>query len=675
MRRKLHLGHFAFMRAYVEGLPLDEIWDRYLAIEGSRTDARVVRRTVNWLRDQFAAAAHRHHRPGHARLVRIEVKLLQAVPALIPPPLTLDEFAAAQGLEDFSYAEQVEAYEAQYGGANPGEKRSARLLQKQLAALRWLERLAAEVPRAGDRIDYWLNADLAERLQAAGMTTLRDLVARINGLGSSWYAGVRAIGAGKASRIVAWLRVYEGDTGLAIGEHAEQALARMSLPARAALVPAATDVVPLEKFIVPGELDGTRGRYRAPIWECQLQATNDYDAALAFIRAKRMMPASALRARQAARRARLPECLRDMPPGRLDWLQDLSNTQRAYRIEIERFMLWAIVERKVALSSITFEDATAYVEFLANPTPAERWCAPRSRQRFTSLWRPFSGPLSSTARRRAISVLSTFYRFLVDQRYLTGTPWSGQPKSGPIGKRLHTGRSFTLTQWNGINAALEALPDTCANARLRFALRLLYATGLRRAEAVQARVGDLRRIVYPATQHEPEVAGWELTVVGKGGKTREVPVPGVLVGDLEQYLALRGLQPDVSAPSNQAAHLLGQALDRLPAHVSAGAPDPLAGIGAQTLYDQLKKFFADYAATLRETAPHDAWRIEQASIHWLRHTSVSHAIAAGSPIDVVQARAGHASLATTTTYTDVEGRRRLGGSQQFFDSFGVKGTR
>ncbi len=25
LRRKLHLGHFAFMRAYVEGLPLDEI--------------------------------------------------------------------------------------------------------------------------------------------------------------------------------------------------------------------------------------------------------------------------------------------------------------------------------------------------------------------------------------------------------------------------------------------------------------------------------------------------------------------------------------------------------------------------------------------------------------------------------------------------------------------------
>ncbi len=227
-----------------------------------------------------------------------------------------------------------------------------------------------------------------------------------------------------------------------------------------------------------------------------------------------------------------------------------------------------------------------------------------------------------------------------------------KPVAAP--QRLDTGRSLSFTQWNGLNAAIEAVPSTAANARLRFALRLLYATGMRRTEVVQARVGDLRRVTYPAAQHEPGESGWELTVVGKGGMTRHVPVPDSIVDELTIYLGTRGLPADVSDPRNQRAHLLGQVLDRVPQRrQTVFARDPLAGIGAQTLYDQLKAFFGAHAAALRETAPQDAHRIKRVTTHWLRHTSVSHAIAAGSPLDVVQSRAGYASLATTTNYTDV----------------------
>ncbi len=42
--------------------------------------------------------------------------------------------------------------------------------------------------------------------------------------------------------------------------------------------------------------------------------------------------------------------------GPLEWLQSLSNTQRAYRKEAERFLLWAIVEKGEPLSSMTQED-------------------------------------------------------------------------------------------------------------------------------------------------------------------------------------------------------------------------------------------------------------------------------------------------------------------------------
>ena len=42
-----------------------------------------------------------------------------------------------------------------------------------------------------------------------------------------------------------------------------------------AVVAPATAIRPLEKFIVPAELDGTSGLYRRPQAQCLLKATND----------------------------------------------------------------------------------------------------------------------------------------------------------------------------------------------------------------------------------------------------------------------------------------------------------------------------------------------------------------------------------------------------------------
>ena len=134
--RKLSTGHFAFMRGLVQGLPVRDMWERYLQVEGASGDLRVVRATIHWMRDAFAAAARREDRFGTARLVLIDVSRLPEVAVKLP---TLDAFAAARGLEEFSQAEQIEAYEAVYGRASQRQSRRARLVQRQLDALRWLE--------------------------------------------------------------------------------------------------------------------------------------------------------------------------------------------------------------------------------------------------------------------------------------------------------------------------------------------------------------------------------------------------------------------------------------------------------------------------------------------------------------------------------------------------------
>jgi len=72
-RRKLHVGHFAFMRALVQGVHAPAAWDRYLRTEGDSGDVRLVRSTIGWIREEFAAAAKRQDRHGTARLVRLDV--------------------------------------------------------------------------------------------------------------------------------------------------------------------------------------------------------------------------------------------------------------------------------------------------------------------------------------------------------------------------------------------------------------------------------------------------------------------------------------------------------------------------------------------------------------------------------------------------------------------------
>ena len=95
--------------------------------------------------------------------------------------------------------------------------------------------------------------------------------------------------------------------------------------------------------------------------------------------------------------------------------------------------------------------------------------------------------------------------------------------------------------------------------------------------------------------------------------------------------------------------------------------DPKAGIASSTLYGQLKTFFTECADVLARTDPKGAQRLAAASTHWLRHTHGAHAVAAGTPLDVLQQNLGHASLDTTTIYTTSEERRRMKAVQAFWE--------
>lgn len=655
------------MRCVLQGLDLRESWDRYLRVDGDGRDLRRIHATITWIRDEFAAAAHRGARHGTARLVRIDAAKLVQGEQRLP---SLEDFAADHGLEEFGAVEQLAAYEQAFGRAGARLKRRQRLVAKQLEALRWLEALVVQPPSPGDAVRSWMHPDLARLLEAAGVVTLAQLVDRVNGMGRRWYGGIRAMGPVKAQRILDWLHQHEQALGLCIGSHAARLRSEMTAQELQAVVPPATAIRPLEKFIVPEALNGRLGLFRGPKEQCLLVADNDYEAILAWLNSKpgatsqqRVQPLIKRRARSGGMGQGADGLPPEPPPGSQMAVHLLSNTQRAYRKEAERFLLWAVIERGKALSSMNHEDCAAYRDFLGDPQPRERWCGPRARERWSPLWRPFEGPLSASAQRHAVTVLKSFFAFLVDQGYLTVNPWSGVNLAAPAGPVLDVGRSLTIDQWQYVQAWLGQLATTSAHRRLGLAMRLAYATGLLASELCAARVDDLRKVQYPGDSSDPSGAileGWMLRVVGKGQRVREVPVPQGIIDELGGYLASRGLHGDIQHPDNRGVYLLGRASDaaqRAPG--LHGGYDSRAGIATTTLYDQMVACFEGCGRALSTSGDQvGAQRLMQASTHWLRHTHASHALAEGVPIEVVQQNLGHASLATTTVYVSVEGQRR-----------------
>lgn len=692
-RRQLHRGHFGFLRAILQGLHARPMWERYLADQGEiEAEAELtaaapvagddeatledraarafaghpkVRRVTAWLRGELAAAAGRANRYGMARLVRADFR-----PGLYNPGRpgerlpALEDFAAEAGLDGFSKTEQLEACRARFGRALDREAKRAALMRRQLEALDWLEGQYAQPVLAADACRAWLADTLATRLEAAGVATLSDLIDRINGLGSGWARGLPGIGAGKARALETFLRTHAETLDKGIGAHVAVPRRQRDAHELAAVVPRGSRegaLVPLDQLIMPAELDGRAGAYRLPQARCLIGAHTDYEAVLTWLRSKPGLPPEQV--------ARLRERRRDLGsvPGPLDWLHYLSNTQRAYRKEAERFLLWALLARCKPLSSMDTDDCLAYRDFLAAP-PAH-WCAPRSRERWSPLWRPFEGPLNPRAQSYAVGVLANLYRYLNDKNYLAGNPWLGLHVPKRAKPELDVGRSLTEDQWTFVTGCLARLPATSANQRLQLVLPLLYATGLRLSEVVSATTDDLEWVSLPSADGGEREEGWWLTVLGKGNKLRRVPVPNAAIDTLANYLQARGFAADPAAKRlTGGVALLGHATDqaeRAPwaRRDTAGAD---AGLAATTLYRQIKRFFQACAAELAPVDDRGARRLAAASTHWMRHTHVSQALAAGAPLEAVRQNAGHASLDTTTRYVTTGEARRMAAMKTFW---------
>ncbi|MFV0645461.1 MAG: tyrosine recombinase [Sphingomonadaceae bacterium] len=225
-----------------------------------------------------------------------------------------------------------------------------------------------------------------------------------------------------------------------------------------------------------------------------------------------------------------------------------------------------------------------------------------------SLMQEWSALAPSSVARKT-SVLRQFYGFLMDEGYRNDDPSSGMARPQtrrPLPKILNHNQVEALFQ----QAENEASQDHPAAIRMLTFLELLYGSGLRATELVSLPLASV-----------PRDAPF-LTLKGKGGQVRMVPVSGRASQALQRWLALRPDNGPFLFPSR------GKHISRI------------------RLFQLVKEL------AIRAGLPP-----EKVSPHVLRHAFATHLLEGGADLRQLQMLLGHADIATTQIYTHVDSAR------------------
>jgi integrase/recombinase XerC len=214
------------------------------------------------------------------------------------------------------------------------------------------------------------------------------------------------------------------------------------------------------------------------------------------------------------------------------------------------------------------------------------------------------------SRARRLASIKSFYKFLVRQKLLPGSPAKlvkspKQPKKLP--KVLPVDELFALLD----------VPDkdSVLGLRDRAILEILYGGGLRISELCGLNLLDV------------DPSGRILRVMGKGSKERLCPVNAQAIRALEAYLARRGelLAEPHPAQDTEAVFLNYRGGRLTPRSIARHLDAHVLALALQ-----------------RKVSPHA-----------LRHSFATHLLGGGADIRSIQELLGHASLSTTQRYTHV----------------------
>lgn len=272
--------------------------------------------------------------------------------------------------------------------------------------------------------------------------------------------------------------------------------------------------------------------------------------------------------------------------------------------EVEDFLAMLAAQRGAAANTLA-----AYRRDLVGAAGVLGALAGASRDDLTDLSAVWADLAPSSLARKA-SALRQFYGFLVDEGVRDDDPSSALPR--PRARRslprlLGHGEVDALFQ----TAEEDARGRTPEGLRMLALLELLYGSGLRATELMSLPLAAV-----------PRDAPF-LTITGKGGVQRMVPVSTRAIRALGDWLVARGKGGRFVFPSPRGGHLSRVRLFQL----------------------------------LRDLALRAGLDPEKVSPHVLRHAFATHLLEGGADLRVLQTLLGHADIATTQIYTHVDAAR------------------
>lgn len=356
--------------------------------------------------------------------------------------------------------------------------------------------------------------------------------------------------------------------------------------------------------VLDRQLTGEQGTNREPVEKCQIQARHDYEAIQCWLRE----------------------------------YQHKETTYRTYQKEADRFLLWSVHQCGKALSSLNRDDLEVYLQFLDDPQPREKWCGPktgRGCRRGDQNWRPFTGPLSHSAKMTAISAIDSLFNYLVDARYLSFNPLGLiRKKRFSIKNRITTElalheRILTLDEWHAMLDTLANYPEATIaekneKERLRFLIAILFLLGLR--------INELSTHCWNAFRKIEDQ--WWFYVVGKGDKLARIPVNDDLLRAMIQYRA------HLNRPPYPA---IDEAKPLIASFTTGEAVTPRQ-------INKILKKLALRTANKYVNKLDQANKLKKFSAHWLRHLSATMQDRAGISFKHIRANHRHENDETTRRY-------------------------
>jgi len=288
----------------------------------------------------------------------------------------------------------------------------------------------------------------------------------------------------------------------------------------------------------------------------------------------------------------------------------------AVKSAISRWQSWLAHEKRTSPHTLNgyLRDLTQFLNFLSNHlgyTPGLQDLEALSTTDFRGyLAERSSRGMARTSTARAMSTLRNFFRFLERNHLACNTALAGVrtpkvPQSVP--KALS--REDAL---EAVDAIADLSAEDWIGKRDTALIMLLYGAGLRIGEALSLNRGD-------APERD------SMTITGKGGKQRLVPILPIIRDAVGAYVA--------SCPHD---------LDRNgPLFIGARGGRLNAGV-AQRQVRRLRAYLG---------LP------DSATPHALRHSFATHLLAGGGDLRTIQELLGHATLSTTQRYTAVDEAR------------------